>query len=149
MMVLFKVSREDAGLNYIMAPVIWRVSHTQFLTNPYTTQGKPKSNLHASATGCSKKAVVDGTEKLPLQATSPCNVQLAEEKAFMLFNREICLARPPTRAAKISHLVKVVFIQRSKRTYWKLWVDWKVWAEYSRQHNLSRTQSLLYKQSFL
>jgi hypothetical protein len=46
----------------------------------------------------------------------------------MLFSREICLIRPPTRAAKISHLVKVAFIQRSNRTYRKLWVDWKVWA---------------------
>jgi hypothetical protein len=44
------------------------------------TQSKSKSSLHASAIGRSKKAVVYGIEKLLLQATSQCNVQLAEEK---------------------------------------------------------------------
>lgn len=71
-----------------------------------------------------------------------------QKEGCMLFNTEICLIWPPKRAAKISHLVKVVFLYKGQtELYWKLWVDWKVLAEYSELHNLTCAQVLLYKWS--
>lgn len=43
--ILLRASREDTELNYIMATVLWWLSHTYFLTNSYATEGKTKSNL--------------------------------------------------------------------------------------------------------
>lgn len=40
-----------------------------------------------------------------------------QKEGCMWSNREICLIRPPKRAAKISHLVKVVFYTKVKQNF--------------------------------
>lgn len=116
--ILLRASREDTELNYIMATVIWWVSHTYFLNQfiRYSRQNQeqplfmlkqqavPRKPLFIVLRNCSSKP-------------HPSVMFSWQKEGCMLFNREICLIRPPKRAAKISHLVKVVFYTKVKQNF--------------------------------
>lgn len=127
--ILLRASREDTELNYIMATVIWWVSHTYFLNQfiCYSRRNRVTS-LYASATSCSKKAVVYSIEKLFLQATSQCNVQLAKRRLYVVQQGNRPHSTTQEGSKNKSPSKGGLLYKGQTELYWKLWVDWKVLA---------------------
>lgn len=99
---------------------------------------KPRvTSLYASATSCSKKAVVYSIEKLFLQATSQCNVQLAKRRLYVVQHGNLPHSTTQEGSKNKSPSKGGLLYKGQTEFYWKLWVDWKVLAEYSELHNLT------------
>lgn len=109
-------------------------------------KAKPRvTSLYASATSCSKKAVVYSIEKLFLQATSQCNVQLAKRRLYVVQHGNLPHSTTQEGSKNKSPSKGGLLYKGQTELYWKLWVDWKVLAEYSELHNLTCAQVLPYK----